>query len=363
MLFTPALPTGGPVSAVTAPDGGPAWMAANYETAATVLADPRFGVEPPGASEADNHTLFRDGAAHRRLRALVSRAFTPGRVAALAPRARELAESAVAAMVATGPPADLVADLAAPLSATVIAELLGVRIDDRAEFRRFADGALMADPGDRAALVSGWETFTAYAAELVEARRSEPGEDLLSGLIAVRDAEEGRLSEDELVGMVVVLVGAGYVSSRNAIAVGAVHLTGRLDTVDEQVVEEALRLASGLTGDPMPRWAREEVELGGVTIAAGDRVLVSLAAANRDPAAFADPDAFRPGRPPHLAFGRGPHHCLGAAVARLELQAALTALTALTRGLPGLRLAVPPEEIPWTHGHVDSGPSALPVTW
>ena len=360
MLFTPALPTGGPVSAVTAPDGGPAWMAANYETAATVLADPRFGVEPPGASEADNHTLFRDGAAHRRLRALVSRAFTPGRVAALAPRARELAESAVAAMVATGPPADLVADLAAPLSATVIAELLGVRIDDRAEFRRFADGALMADPGDRAALVSGWETFTAYAAELVEARRTEPGEDLLSGLIAVRDAEEGRLSEDELVGMVVVLVGAGYVSSRNAIAVGAVHLTGRLDTVDEQVVEEALRLASGLTGDPMPRWAREEVELGGVTIAAGDRVLVSLAAANRDPAAFADPDAFRPGRPPHLAFGRGPHHCLGAAVARLELQAALTALA---RGLPGLRLAVPPEEIPWTHGHVDSGPSALPVTW
>jgi cytochrome P450 len=246
----------------------------------------------------------------------------------------------------------------------VIAELLGLRIDDRAEFRRLADGALMADPGDQAALVAGWEAFTAYAAELVEVRRTTPGEDLLSILTAVRDDDEGRLSEDELVAMVVVLVGAGYVSTRNAIAVGAVHLTGRLDSVDEQVVEqvveEVLRLTSGLTGEAMPRWAREDVELGGVTVAAGDQVLVSLAAANRDPAAFPDPDAFRPGRPPHLAFGRGPHHCLGAAVARLELRAALTSLA---RGLPGLRLAVPPEEVPWTHGHVDSGPSALPVTW
>jgi cytochrome P450 len=117
-----------------------------------------------------------------------------------------------------------------------------------------------------------------------------------------------------------------------------------------------------LAGEPTPRWAREDVELGGVAIAARDRVLMSSAGANRDPAVFPDPDGFRADRSPnpHLTFGRGTHHCVGAAVARLELRAAFTALA---RRLPDLRLAVPPEDVPWTHGHVDSGPTALPVTW
>lgn len=359
--FVPDLSTSGPVVRVAAADGRPAWVVSGHEAVSMVLADPRFGVEPPGGGHPDNTTLFRDGPPHDRLRGLVSRAFTPRRVAALAPLADATAERAVLAMTATGPPADLVEHLAAPLSATVIAEMLGIADDQRAGFRRLADGALMADPADESAVIAGWQAFMAYAEQVVDARRTGPGDDLLSGLIAVQDDDGDRLSGPELVGMVIALVGAGYVSGRNAIAVGAVHLMGRLHDVDDEAIEEALRMTGGLTGELMPRWALQDLELGGVAIAAGDQIVVSAASANRDPHVFPDPDEFARRRPnPHLTFGRGPHHCLGAAVARLELRAAFTALA---RHVPGLRLAVAREEIPWVRGHVDSGPAALPVTW
>lgn len=195
------------------------------------------------------------------------------------------------------------------------------------------------------------------------AKRDRPGEDLLSALIAVRDADDGRLSDAELAAMVTTLVAAGYVSAANAITVGTIQLVreGRLADVDEAVVEEVLRRQAGLTGEPMGRWAAADVDLHGVRIEAGDLVLVRLDGANRDPRRFPDPDLFFPGRPdPHIAFGRGPHHCLGAALARTELGAALHTLA---ERVPDLRLAVPVEDVVWVHGFADAGPAALPVTW
>ncbi|HXV94637.1 MAG TPA: cytochrome P450 [Pseudonocardia sp.] len=358
-----------PVAEVATPDGRRAWLVTSHDAVAAVLTDPRFGVAPPGGAHPDNHTLFQDGEAHARLRRLVSGAFTPGRVAAMRPRVEQRAGDLVAAMASAGPPADLVDAIAAPLSIGVIGELLGVPPDQHERLRRWADSALLPDPS-AAATGQEWAALLAFAADLVAAKRANPGDDLLDSLIAARDEDDGRLSADELVAMVTTLVSAGYLSAANAISVGAIQLAtlgllpelaARPERVEE-TVEELLRRQSGSTGEPMPRWAHSDAELFGARIRAGDTVLVRLEAANRDPARFPDPDRFvrdrRPNR--HLAFGRGPHHCVGAALARLELAAAFRALS---RELPGLRLAGPVEEVPWVYGLVDSGPAALQVTW
>jgi cytochrome P450 len=306
---------------------------------------------------------------------LVGKAFTPRSVAALAPRVQRLAAEHVAAMADNGPPADLVADLAAPMAITVISELLGVAIEERDRFRALADAVSAADPfsfaGDEDALMAGaqaWERLSGYAAGLVAAKREELCDDLLSALIAVHDAQDGRLGDNELTAMASTLVAAGYSTACNAISVGTIELIteGRLAalaTDPEQadaIVDEVLRRQAGLIGEPFPRWAHENVELAGASITAGDLVLVRLQAANRDPEQFADPDRFLPGRSgPHLAFGRGPHHCLGAALARLEVGAALGALA---RQLPGLQLQGSVDDIVWARG-IDAGPTALHVTW
>lgn len=364
-----------PVSRVITADGQPAWLVTAYDSVTRVLADPRFGVTPAGAPLAGNDTLFQDGAAHTRLRRLVAKVFTPRRIAALRPRVEQHAAELVAALEAAGPPADLVDTLAAPLSITVIGELLGVAIDEREPFRQWADAAFVVDTSvggdaDPAAMEQAWGGLYAYVGRLVEAKRGNLGDDLLSDLIAVRDSDDGRLSDDELLAMAATIVSAGYLSSSNAISVGAIQLItmGRLadlaaasDRVDAYV-EELLRRQTGLTGEAMPRWAHEDVELAGVRISAGEMVLVRLGAANRDPGQFTDPDGFVPQRPAtgHLAFGHGPHHCLGAALARLEVGAALLALA---RRLPGLRLEQSIEEIRWSEGQIDVGPVALHVTW
>ncbi|MFI0420013.1 cytochrome P450 [Spongiactinospora sp. 9N601] len=368
-----------PVTRVLAPDGRAAWLVTSYDAVGTVLADDRFGLAPPGVADTGGDTLFQDGPAHLRLRRLVSKAFSPRALAGLRPRAEEVATERVAALAAAGPPADLAADLAAPLSITMIGEVLGIAIGERDRFQGLADAAasvdfLFAGEDDdaqqaMAAAARAWEALGGYAAELIAAKRERPGDDLLSSLIAVRDGDDGRLSDSELIAMVTTLVGAGYMSARNAITTGVLRLlcdgdrpltavaaAGRVD----DTVEELLRLQSGRTGEPFPRYAHADVDLAGVTIGAGDLVLVRLEAANRDPARFAAPDRFEPGRGSSLAFGHGPHYCLGAPLARVEFAAALTALA---EGLPGLRLAVPPERIEWAGNATDTGPARLPVIW
>ncbi|WP_188192199.1 cytochrome P450 [Nonomuraea sp. SYSU D8015] len=365
-----------PVAPVITPDGRRAWLATSYDAVAQALSDRRYGLAPPGAETAANDTLFQDGEAHARLRRLVSKAFGPRGVGALRPRVERLADDHVAALAEGGPPADLVSGLAAPLSITVIGELLGVAIGDRERFRDLADAAGAADfffgaEEDLAAAAEAWSRLTAYAGELVAAKREAPGDDLLSALVTVRDAEDGRLSDAELVAMTTTIVAAGYQTASNAISTGAIRLLveGRLPALASSggeeigaVVEEILRMQAGRTGEPFPRYAQEELELAGVRIGAGDMVLVRLEAAHRDPAHFADPDRFWPERrsSPSLVFGHGMHYCLGAPLARVELAAALGALA---RRLPGLKLRGAVEEIEWFGGGNDTGPKAVHVAW
>ncbi|MBB6549878.1 cytochrome P450 [Nonomuraea rubra] len=361
-----------PVARVRTPDGREAWLVTSYDAVATVLSDRRFGLAPPGSAYPGNETLFQDGEAHARLRRLVSKAFGPRAVEGMRARVERVAGEHVAALARSGPPADLVAGLAAPLSITVIGELLGVDAGDRAHVQELAGtgGAdfVFGDEEEMARAAKAWEGLTAYAATLVEARRAAPGDDLLSSLITVRDACDGRLGDGELVAMAATIVSAGYLSARNAIATAALRLLteDRLaDVTGEQagaVVEEVLRLQSGLTGEPFPRFAQTGLDLAGVAIAAGDLVLVRLEAAHRDPRHFAGPDTFVAGRDssPSLVFGHGVHYCLGAPLARLEVGAALAALA---RRLPGLRLLGTADDIVWARDGADIGPAALHVTW
>jgi cytochrome P450 len=360
------------VTRIVRADGREAWRVTSYELVAAGLADPRLGLVPPGVPVDERASLFQDGPAHARLRRLVARAFTPRRIAELAPRITALAESHVATLVTAEGPVDLVDVLSTPLAVGTLGVLLGVDLTEHVRFRGLVEDALRADPvsaaADPALLAEAeraWGALSAFTVELIAAAREEPGDDLLSALVAVRDTDDGRLADGELVALVSALLAAGVITVRGGLAVAVVHLLdqdalgGLADRPPAEVDGLVDELVRRLGVEVFPRWAQEDLELGGVAVAAGDEVLLRIEAANHDPARFAEPERLRPGRAGgHLGFGRGPHHCLGAALARVELTAALTALS---RRAPGLRLAVPLAEVPWHRGEVDSGPLALPV--
>lgn len=356
----------GPVTRVRTPYGD-GWLVTSADLAVSALADPRLGLAPPGTAPDPRASLFCDGPAHARLRRLVAAAFRPARIAVLRPRLEVVAAEHVERLVVAGPPADLVDALAAPLPIAVIGELVGVGRDRQRSFRALVDAALAVDPvaaGADPAAARPWTDLLAFVAELVGARRAEPGDDLLSDLVAVRDADDGRLGDDELAALVGVLLAAGTLTIRNALALAVLRLLDEGSWADldaarvAPVVEEVVRRAGA---EPFPRFAHADLELGGVPVARGEMVLVSLEAANHDPARFAEPQRFRPGRTEsHLGFGHGPHHCLGAALARAELAAVLPVLA---RRAPTLRLDVALDAVPWHRGVVDSGPLALPVSW
>ncbi len=269
----------------------------------------------------------------------------------------------VVQMLDAGSNADLVEAVSAPLSTGVIGRLLGVPTPEIQCFHDTVGTALTDASGD------GWARMQAFTVELIAAKRTTPDGGLISTLITTRDADDGRMTDAELVAMATMLVVAGYLPVTYAIAIGAMILldTGRLaDLADparrDPAVEELLRYQSGIGGDPFPRWAREDIDLAGVTIASGDMLLVRLEAVHLDPDRCPDPHLLDPGRAanPHMAFGRGPHHCLGAALARLGVG---TALGALAERVPTLRLATPVEDIEWQQHYADTFPTAVPVTW
>ncbi|CRK61977.1 putative cytochrome P450 hydroxylase [Alloactinosynnema sp. L-07] len=342
--------------------GRPVWLVLGADLAQRLLTDARFAIVEPGGN-ADTDSLLCDGAAHDRLRGLISRGFGARAIDRLRPRIRELADAHVADLAAAGPPADLVALLALPLARAVIADLLSVDVADRDRFAAWAQAisTVVAEPDGTA--VDGWTDLLAFLGGLVAARRAAPGPDLLSALAA-----EG-LTERQLVLAGAALLAGGQLTSANALSIGVVKLltTGGLRGLADEsaactVVEEILRHQAGVSGEPYPRWALSDVDIAGHRITAGDMVIVRLEAANRDTARFADPDRFDRTRTPnrHLRFGYGPHHCVGAAIARTQLVAVITALA--TR-LPGLALACAPEDVRWTGAPLDDGPVALPVTW
>ncbi|MEJ8646010.1 cytochrome P450 [Streptomyces sp. MS1.HAVA.3] len=373
----------GPVRRVVIAGGLDAWIVTRYEDGLEALSDPRLSSDVRDASDTRllaqlpdreresmlSNMLRSDPPDHTRLRRLVSKAFTARRVAEMRPRIEALTDQLLDKVVPAGR-ADLVADFALPLPVTVISELLGVPVDDRHDFQRWTDRMIMrgAEPPDPAVVNEAWQHMRAYVTELIRAKRAHPGDDLLSGLITARD-EEQRLTEDELIAMVFLLLAAGYITTVNLIAGGIAMLLahpGQLELLRSDpellagAIEEFLRY-DGPVSPGIARFAREDVEIAGVAIPRGATVLIASAIADRDPARFPDPDRLDVTRQDnaHLAFGHGIHYCLGAPLARLEGH---IAIGAALRRLPGIALAVAPDEIRWRPGGL-RGPLSLPVTF
>ncbi|MEV5594463.1 cytochrome P450 [Streptomyces sp. NPDC052496] len=377
-----ALRERGPVQRVRSGPHGATWLVTGWAEARTAMAEPRlskdttryFADKPSTrdlAPAVSATMLATDPPDHTRLRRLAVKAFTPAAVARLEPRIAETADALLERMAARGGTADLVEDFAVPLPIEVISDLLGVPRADRAALRRWSNDLFAAGAPDTIDAAS--HAISDYMTELIAGKRAAaaggsggPDPDLLSGLIAARD-EGDQLSEFELVSLAVLLVVAGHETTTSLIGNGALALL-RDDALRTRLrqdpalvpdaVEELLRHDSPITTATF-RYAAEPLTLGGAEIAAGDVVLVSPGAANRDPARFADPDTLALGRSAgHLSFGHGPHHCLGAPLARLEGRIAFQAL--LTR-FPDLRLAVPPAELQWRHTRLMRGLAHLPV--
>ena len=335
-----------PVREVDLPEGGTTWLVTRYADARSVMADPRFvkdfrntlppeqrahvpGIPSPGGEM----MLLNDPPVHTRLRKLVVKAFTVRRVAALRPRIETMA-SALVAMMPSDAPVDLVADYAVPLPTAVICELLGVPVEDQDAFGEWS--RILIDDSGEAASHQANASLAAYLAELVETKRATPDEALISALIEV--SEEGeQLSTTEIVAMAMLLLIAGHETTATLIttAVEAMlrdpDLRDRLAASDSEglraAIEEFLRWGSPIAQAPL-RFAAEDVDFDGVVVPRGAMVMVSLAAANHDPARFEAPDELEPVRDTtgHLAFGHGLHFCLGASLARLEAEVALRTL-------------------------------------
>lgn len=368
-----------PVVRVVLPTGDHAWLVSRYEDVRTVLADSRFSraaTTRPGAARLrplppDRSTILAmDPPEHTRMRRLVSGAFSPRRVERLRPRIEQITADLLATLAEGGPPADLMEEFALPLPLTVICELLGVPLADRSRFRSWTDRMLTMTGGGPAEVRAAREKMTAYLDQLVAEKRRDPGDDLMSALVAARDGSD-RLSEDELVQFGSTLLIAGYHTTSTALASIPVLLTRHPDTAARLrerpgllpgVIEELLRYSAASASGGNIRIAVAPVELAGHTIQPGDAVLPAIVSANRDCARFAEPDRFKPdrGRGAHLAFGLGAHFCLGAELARTELR---VALGALVTDFPRLRLSVPETELGWDNSAVIRRPSRLPVTW
>lgn len=353
--------------------GDQAWLVTGYEEVRGLLADERLGrshPDPARAARMGESVLFggpmgnydTEQADNARLRSLLQPHFSPGRMRALRPRVDELTAGLLADLAEHGPPADLRQALALPLPIQVICELLGVPYADREQFRAWSEA--VGDARDRARSGQGLAELFGYGRRLVARKREQPGDDVISRLCA------GGLGDDEIAMLSMGLLFAGHETTVAAIGMGALCLLahpgqqqalagdpGRISTA----VEEILR-APGRGGGGIPRYARTDLQIGEVTVRTGELVLLDNRAANHDPAVFPSPDRFdvtRQGQA-HLSFGHGAHYCLGAPLARIELQAVFSQLP--TR-FPKMRLAVPVEQLRVRSGTLTGGLTELPVEW
>ncbi|MGH3941396.1 MAG: cytochrome P450 family protein [Pseudonocardiaceae bacterium] len=374
-----ALTAAGPVHRITLPSGASVWLVVGHDEVRAALADPRLvkvlparpGPVGAGASSGlysamNSDLLHLDPPDHTRLRHLVSAAFTRRRVEQLAPRVQQLTDELLDEM-GDQAEVDLIETFAYPLPITVICELLGVPSERRAEFRGWSTTIVAGSLAPAEAWNAAATAMIGYVRELLAAKRRNPADDLLSALIATRDGTD-RLSEDELTSMVFLLLIAGHETTVNLIGNGVHALLTHPDqlallrTEPERLgaaVEELLRFDGPLQLATF-RWTTEPVEIGGTVIPGGEMVSPGLLAANRDPSRIPDPEVLDVTRTqsPHLAFGHGIHHCLGAPLARLEGRIALGSLLAR---FPDLHLAVPPEELTWLPGVLMHGLTTLPV--
>ncbi|SEH01064.1 Cytochrome P450 [Nonomuraea solani] len=360
-------------------NGARAWLVTGFEEARTVLSDARYSADKmrhrdatstrphrPVAEREDGIFVFMDPPEHTRLRRSLTGQFTVRRMRELESRVREIAVEHIEAMKAAGTRADLVPAFALPLPSLVICELLGVDYADRTEFQQRTAIGLNAnsDPREQAAARAG---LHAFMQRLVAAKRSNPADDLLSGL--VHDADPP-LTDAQLVDVALLLLTAGHETTANMLGLGTFALLehpGQLAALRadpgliDNAVEELLRFLS-IIQLGVSRVTTEPVTLGGVDVPAGATVVIATPQVNRDPRQWPDPgtlDVRRP-RTPHLAFGHGVHQCLGQQLARIELRIGLGEL--ISR-LPDLRLAVPAEQVPVRNEMLIFGVHSLPVAW
>ena len=367
----------------------PIWFVTRYDDVVALLTDnERFVLDPTlaltpeelaalrhGGPEPDQRVnenlLSKDGADHRRLRRLVTKAFTPRMVEQLRPRIQEIADGLIDRVADRGS-MELVDDFAFPLPITVIAELLGIPVEDQRRFREWSNSFVLPalTPELQEQLARHTDEFVAYLDDLFARRRAEPTEDLVTALVQAEDAGD-HLSENELYSMVVLLIVAGHETTVSLITNATLALLSNPDQIAElradpslmpEAVEELLRYDSPVERT-IARLVAADGELGGRVLRRGDFIIAVVGSANRDDAQFPDADSLdvrREAAGKHVGFGRGPHYCLGAPLARLETE---IALETLFRRLPNLRLAIADDDLYWRPIPIFRSLASLPVAW
>ena len=376
-----------PIRRMPSLKGEPGWLVTRYDDVVTVLNDERFiknrlnAFSPQQSARElwfrklkvfkslERNMLDLDPPDHTRLRALVSKAFTPGLIEQLRERIQSLTDELLDRVHDCGS-MDLIRDYALPLPTTIIAEMLGVPVEDRHKFHRWSNAMTrVSSTWGMVTAIPQALAFLRYIRKIVKLRRANPQQDLVSGLARVEEAGD-TLTEDELVAMIFLLLVAGHETTVNLIGNGTLALLEHPDQLvrlrhDPELikpaVEELLRYTSPVEM-ATERYAREDLTIAGVTIPRGSVVFAVIASANRDEQHFVNPDALDIAREPnrHLSFGLGPHYCLGAPLARLEGR---VAINTLARRMPDLRLAVPQSALQWRSGLVLRGLKSLPLTF
>jgi cytochrome P450 PksS len=354
------------------------WIVTRYDDVVSILKDSRFSKDyisaypwiPSSIRAMFRNLLSIDPPDHTRLRSLVQKAFTPRLIEGLRGRIQGICDDLLDRF-RSGEPIELIEAYALPVPLTIISDLLGVPLEDRRRFgpwtKKVAAASASASVVDFLRALPALARLSRYVRELVTLRHASPQDDLITALVRAEESGD-RLTEDEIVSMVVLLLLAGHETTVHLIASGALTLMQyprqrmRMQATPElraSAIDEILRYASPVEF-ATPRITLEDVTIGSVTIPRGELVGVSLGSANHDESQFPDPETFDIAREPnrHVAFGMGSHFCLGAALARLEGE---IALTTLFRRFPGLRLAVPSDSLRWRRSLAVRGLRELPV--
>jgi nocardicin N-oxygenase len=362
---------------IRAPYGGECWMVTAHDDVRFVQADPRFsrgamiGRDVARTSPfplAGESIIGMDPPDHTRIRRLVSREFTPRRVEHLRPRAQEMVDDFLDAAAGSDGPVDLIEAVSQPLPIAMICELLNVPYTDRLRFNAWANTFMTSTAHSIDDVVAARDQLLDYLADLVAQRRASPTDDLLGALVALRD-EGDALSEVELVNLALAMLVGGYETTAAQLGKSILCLLTHPDQLalvrDDPglvpgAVEELLRFIPLSSGTALAWIALEDVEVGGIVVRAGEPVMASAAGANLDESVFDHADQLDVTRDPnpHLSFGHGMHFCIGAHLARMEMQVAIGAL--LGR-FPRVALAVPPDEVAWKVGSAVWGLASLPV--